>query len=84
MSAVTSASAKPAVRLLALSPDVLDAPLSRHAAEAGRHRVLLGSAEDILAPDPDRVVAGRFTRRAIRELLRAKGLRLAGFDAPPR
>ena len=42
--------------------------------------VLSGAAEDVLALKPDLVLAGRFTRRATRELLRAKGLRVEEFD----
>ena len=42
--------------------------------------VLSGGAEDVLVLKPDLVLAGRFTRRATRELLRAKGLRVEEFD----
>ena len=36
----------------------------------------------MLVLKPDIVVAGRFTKRATRELLKQKGLRVAEFDAP--
>ena len=42
--------------------------------------VLSGGAEDVLVLKPDLVLAGRFTRRATRELLRAKGIRVEEFD----
>ncbi len=43
-------------------------------------RLLSGEAEDVLALKPDVVVAGRFTKRATRELLKDKGLRVTEFD----
>ena len=42
---------------------------------------LSGDAEDVLVLKPDIVVAGRFTKRATRELLKEKGLRVVEFDA---
>ena len=42
---------------------------------------LSGEAEDVLVLKPDVVVAGRFTKRATRELLKQKGLRVVEFDA---
>ena len=42
---------------------------------------LSGEAEDVLVLKPDIVVAGRFTKRATRELLKEKGLRVVEFDA---
>ena len=42
---------------------------------------LSGEAEDVLVQKPDIVVAGRYTKRATRELLRENGLHVVEFDA---
>jgi iron complex transport system substrate-binding protein len=61
--------------------------LSRYARDAWvsgdvrRYPTLSGGAEDVLVLKPDVVVAGRYTKRATRELLKQKGLRVAEFDA---
>ena len=67
-------------QILGLSPYSRDAARS-WAAEAAKHYPKLsGEAEDVLILKPDIVVAGRFTKRATRELLKQKGLRVAEFD----
>jgi iron complex transport system substrate-binding protein len=52
------------------------------AREAQRFPQLSGEAEDLLMLQPDVVLAGRYGKRATRELLRAKGLKIAEFDVP--
>ena len=51
------------------------------AAEARPYPVLSGAAEEVLVIRPDIVLAGRFTKLATRQLLRANGLRVVEFDA---
>jgi iron complex transport system substrate-binding protein len=67
-------------QIVGLSPYSRDAARSFAAAEAGRYRRLSGEAEDVLFLKPDIVLAFRFTRRATRELLKAKGVRVVELD----
>ena len=69
-------------QIVGLSPYSRDAARSWAAEAAKRYPKLSGEAEDVLILKPDIVVAGRFTKRATRELLKQKGLRVAEFDAP--
>ncbi|KIZ36170.1 MULTISPECIES: ABC transporter substrate-binding protein [Rhodopseudomonas] len=68
-------------QILGLSPYARDPVRSWHAAEAARFPLLSGEAEDVLMLKPDIVVAGRYTKRATRELLKQQGLRVVEFDA---
>jgi iron complex transport system substrate-binding protein len=68
-------------QIVGLSPYSRDAARSWAAADAGKFPKLSGEAEDVLVLKPDVVVAGRFTKRATRELLKEKGLRVVEFDA---
>lgn len=68
-------------QIAGLSPYSRDPARSWMAAEASRYPRLSGEAEDILVLRPTTVVAGRFTRRATRELLRDKGYSVVEFDA---
>jgi len=68
-------------QILGLSPYSRDPARSWDAARAAQFPKLSGEAEDVLVLRPDVVVAGRFTKRATRELLKEKGLRVAEFDA---
>lgn len=68
-------------QIVGLSPYSRDAARSWAAAEARKFPLLSGEAEDVLVLKPDVVVAGRFTKRATRELLKEKGLRVVEFDA---
>jgi iron complex transport system substrate-binding protein len=52
------------------------------AGDLSRYPVLSGGAEDILLIRPDIVVASAFDKRSTRELLKAKGLRLAELAVP--
>jgi iron complex transport system substrate-binding protein len=67
-------------QILGLSPFARDPARSWDAAKASRFPLLSGEAEDVLVLKPDAVVAGRFTKRATRELLKDKGLRVVEFD----
>lgn len=68
-------------QILGLSPFVRDPRRSPVRDEAGRYPVLSGTAEEVLVLRPDLVLAGRFTRRATRELLKAHGLNVVEFEA---
>ena len=68
-------------QIVGLSPYSRDTARSWAAEAAKRYRKLSGEAEDVLILKPDIVVAGRFTKRATRELLKEKGLRVIEFDA---
>src|SRR6266540_3420257 len=68
-------------QIVGLSPYSRDAIRSWRAADASRFRRLSGEAEDVLILKPDFVVAGRFTKRATRELLKSQGLQVVEFDA---
>jgi iron complex transport system substrate-binding protein len=68
-------------QIVGLSPYSRDPARSWAAAEAARYPRLSGEAEDVLVLKPDVVVAGRFTKRATRELLKAEGFRVEEFDA---
>ncbi len=68
-------------QILGLSPYSRDLARSWDAAKAAQFPKLSGEAEDVLVLKPDIVVAGRFTKRATRELLKEKGLRVVEFDA---
>jgi iron complex transport system substrate-binding protein len=70
------------VQILGLSPYSRDRARSWDPAKAAQFPKLSGEAEDVLVLRPDAVVAGRFTKRATRELLKEKGLRVVEFDAP--
>lgn len=67
-------------QVLGLSPNFRNTVLSGAAGAFADVPILSGMAEDVLVLQPDLVLAGRFTRRATRELLRAKGLRIEEFD----
>src|SRR5665647_298608 len=67
-------------QILGLSPYSRDPARSFDAEKAARFPMLSGEAEDTLMIRPDLVVAGTFTKRATRELLKQQGLRVAEFD----
>jgi len=69
-------------QILGLSPYARDAARSWEAEKAAQFPKLSGEAEDVLVLQPDIVVAGRYTKRATRELLKEKGLKVAEFDVP--
>ena len=67
-------------QILGLGPYSRDAARSWDATKAAQFPKLSGNAEDVLILKPDIVVAGRFTKRATREFLKDKGLRVVEFD----
>jgi iron complex transport system substrate-binding protein len=69
-------------QILGLSPYARDAVRSWAAERAADFPILSGTAEEIIVLRPDIVLAGRFTKRATRELVRAQGFRIVEFDAP--
>ncbi|MDI4235129.1 ABC transporter substrate-binding protein [Bradyrhizobium sp. Arg237L] len=68
-------------QILGLSPYSRDRARSWNAEKAAAYPRLSGEAEDVLILRPDAVVAGKFTKRATRELLKDKGVRVVEFDA---
>lgn len=67
-------------QILGLGPYSRDATRSWSAAAAHRYPRLSGEAEDVLVLKPDVVVAGSFTKRATRELLKEQGQKVITFD----
>ncbi len=67
-------------QIVGLSPYSRDPAVSWDAKSAAHFPQLSGHAEDVLMLKPDIVVAGLFTKRATRELLTDKGLRVVAFD----
>ncbi|WP_296518668.1 ABC transporter substrate-binding protein [Rhodopseudomonas sp.] len=70
-------------QILGLSRYASDASQSSIAEQVSRYRALSGGAEDVLVLQPDVVVAGRYDRRATRELLQQNGVHVAEFDVVP-
>jgi iron complex transport system substrate-binding protein len=68
-------------QILGLSPYARDGARSFLWDRAGKFPILSGEAEDALMLKPDVVVAGRYTKRATRELLKQQGQRVAEFDS---
>ncbi|NNM72861.1 ABC transporter substrate-binding protein [Enterovirga aerilata] len=68
-------------QILGLSPFVRDPRRSWVRDAAARFPILSGTAEEVLVLKPDLVLAGRFTRRATRELLKAHGVEVIEFEA---
>lgn len=67
-------------QIVGLGPYSRDATRSWSAAAAQRYPRLSGNAEDVLVLKPDVVVAGSFTKRATRELLKEQGQKVITFD----
>jgi iron complex transport system substrate-binding protein len=67
-------------QILGLSPYARDPARSFDVKKASQFPQLSGEAEDVLALRPDIVVAGRYTKRATRELLKQKGVRVVEFE----
>ena len=64
-----------------LSPFARDPARSWIREAAARFPILSGSAEEVLVRKPDLVLAGRYTKRATRDMLRANGIRIVEFEA---
>ncbi len=69
-------------QIVGLGPYARDPHLSWLAEQAGRYPRLSGEAEDLLMLAPDVILAGRYGKRATREILRAKKLKVEEFDTP--
>ncbi len=69
-------------QILGLSPFSRDPSQSWDAVKAAQFRRLSGEAEDVLILKPNIVVAGDYTKRTTRELLKDKGLRVEEFTYP--
>ncbi|MBB1090871.1 ABC transporter substrate-binding protein [Rhodopseudomonas palustris] len=69
-------------QIVGLGPYARDPHMSWLAKEAERYPKLSGEAEDLLMLAPDVILAGRYGKRATRELLRAKRLPVEEFDSP--
>jgi iron complex transport system substrate-binding protein len=67
-------------QILGLSPFSRDPSQSFDAEKAKQFPRLSGEAEDVLVLKPDIVMAGDYTKRETRELLKAKGLRVEEFS----
>ncbi|MEW6769003.1 MAG: ABC transporter substrate-binding protein [Pseudomonadota bacterium] len=67
-------------QILGLGPFARDASQSFDAEKAKQFRRLSGEAEDVLALRPDIVLAGDYTKRETRALLKDKGLRVEEFS----
>jgi len=67
-------------QIAGLSPYSRDASQSWLAKEARAFPRMSGGVEDALVAEPDLVLAGRFTRLATRQLLKAKGVPVEEFD----
>jgi len=68
-------------QILGLSPYARDGARSFLSDRAGGFPLLSGEAEDVLMLKPDIVVAGRYTKRTTRELLKQQGQRVVEFDS---
>lgn len=70
-------------QIAGLSPFATDSARSYMADRAGSVPILSGTAEEVMVLKPDLVVSGTFTKRATREFIRARGVKLEEF-APVR
>ncbi len=67
-------------QIMGLSPYARNRARAFHAEEAAKHRLLSGTAEELMVDRPDLVVSSRFTRRSTHEFLRSQGVRVEEFD----
>ena len=67
-------------QIVALSPFSVDRNLSFFADEATAYRHDVATAEQVVEIDPDLVLAGRFTKRATRDMLSRLGYRVILLD----
>lgn len=68
-------------QILGVTRYARDPAQSSVAAQAAGLPAVSGTAEEVLAARPDIVLAGRFTRRATRDFIRARGVRIVEYDA---
>lgn len=69
-------------QIVGLGPYARDPHLSWLAKQAEHYPRLSGEAEDLLMLAPDVILAGRYGKRATREMLRAKKYMVEEFDTP--
>jgi iron complex transport system substrate-binding protein len=69
-------------QIAGLGPFARDKTLSWLAEEASRYPRLSGEAEDLIALNPDLVLAGKYGKKATRDLLQTHGVKIAEFDSP--
>ncbi|RJF70015.1 ABC transporter substrate-binding protein [Rhodopseudomonas palustris] len=69
-------------QIVGLGPYARDRHLSWLAEQARHYPRLSGEAEDLLMLAPNIILAGRYGKRATREILRAKKLKVEEFDTP--
>jgi len=69
-------------QIIGLGPYSRDASLSWMAEQAKRYTQLSGDAEDVLALEPNLVLAGKYGKPATRQVLREQGVAVVEFDAP--
>jgi iron complex transport system substrate-binding protein len=67
-------------QIIGLSPFARDAARSWAAGRAAALPILSGTVEEIMILKPSHVLAGRFTKRATREFIRARGIPIEEFD----
>lgn len=67
-------------QIAGLSPYAAQAQRSYFAEEARQFPILSGTAEDIVALQPDLVVTGRFSKREARAFLKARAMPMEEFD----
>ncbi len=67
-------------QIAGLSPYAGNPSMSWAAARSGDLPILSGTAEEVMVIRPELVVAGRFTARATREFIRARGIPVEEFD----
>jgi len=69
-------------QIVGLGPYSRDKSLSWLAEDAAKYRRLSGEAEDLIALQPDLVLAGKYGKKATRDLLAAKKIKVLEFDVP--
>jgi iron complex transport system substrate-binding protein len=69
-------------QIVGLGPYARDPQMSWLAKEASLYPRLSGEAEDLIALRPDLVLAGKYGKKATRELLQDHGVKIAEFDVP--
>ncbi|MBB4199333.1 iron ABC transporter [Rhodoblastus sphagnicola] len=69
-------------QIAGLGPYARDPQMSWLAEDARRYPRLSGEAEDLIALNPDLVLAGKYGKKATRDLLRDQGVKVAEFDIP--
>ncbi|MCW2318034.1 iron complex transport system substrate-binding protein [Rhodoblastus acidophilus] len=69
-------------QIAGLGPYARDPQMSWLAEQAKNYPRLSGEAEDLIALNPDLVLAGKYGKKATRDLLQDHGVKIAEFDVP--